>query len=33
MNFQGMLHDPLLLILVGLFVVVGISWLIQKFRK
>ena len=33
MNVQAMLHDPMLLILVGLFMVVGISWLIQKFKK
>ncbi len=33
MNFQGMLHDPMLLVLVALFVIVGIFWLVQKVRK
>ena len=33
MNFQGMLHDPLLITLVVLFVIVAAFWLVQKFRK
>ncbi len=33
MNVQGMLHDPLLITLVVLFVAVGALWLVQKFRK
>lgn len=33
MNYTAMLHDPLLLVLTGLFVVVLALWLFQKFRK